>query len=437
MAVFGSLRRLASLRSSKRGDKDEKACSTSSTPIPGPASGVSETPSSTATSSPESSTSSSPASTPKSTPSSTPTSASFDVKHDNVKQFRIPPYLLPALDYISQKLQSKQHLLTLIVGWDPLQNLMLIPAHPLSPKAYRAIMTIVAKAAKKFLIGDEWMKRLLDMSPDGFEGQTREDAFLVRRSLLQNQVLFSSEGLTLLAIDHVYTFKLQLDALSSHSEKNVPPSPSSPPVETSFLLDPEDDDFDSNTVTDVGKDSSPREGAVLALENTCITTLRRITEAHGHRPITRNYLSRAHVHLPIDDSLLRHINDGYVASYGEIGIAIAIGDERQLPHTSSTPCVLRTTLDLTPEPAEVAARARSEPDLERTEIADAGFEPELEPDRVPEPLLHSRPVSERSWRGPITPNTATDVTPITRNEWNMLMGLPPAPPLPRRSELRC
>jgi len=113
---------------------------------------------------------------------------------------------------------------------------------------------------------------------------------LIRRSLEQNEVLFSSEGLTLLSLDHVYTFKCTLHAYSR-------------------TLSP----FDYTLSVD---------------------ELRRLVLAQRGRRITKGYLMRAYEWLGISLSALMDVNQGYKTAYGglkrEGGIEVQ-NEERRSP----------------------------------------------------------------------------------------------------------
>jgi hypothetical protein len=68
----------------------------------------------------------------------------------------------------------------------------------------------VAKGAKKFALGQSWTDAL---ARSQYERQANE--YLIQQSILQNEVVFSREGLTLLNVDRIYTFKRRLCILSN------------------------------------------------------------------------------------------------------------------------------------------------------------------------------------------------------------------------------
>ncbi|KAI9871820.1 MAG: hypothetical protein M1830_002408 [Pleopsidium flavum] len=237
----------------------------------------------------------------------------------------IPSWHTPALEYISRKLQDKYVHITLIISRST-SNLNLIPASPLDAKTRMTFSKVILKASQKFAVGKQWLDAL---SYEPFDAC--QSSYLRRRSLLQNEILFSSEGLTLLNIDHVYTFKQHLSILSSSTlplwrEDNI---------------------------------------------NTCIHHLHRITATYGGRPLTKAYILRAYDHLHLNEDVLQQVCAAYETKYGHIGIVLA-------SKNSESP---------KPEPAKTFPRFSS------------------------------------AKVGPMTPNSASDITPITKNEWEMLITL--------------
>ena len=239
----------------------------------------------------------------------------------------IPTSLIPAIDYISRKLRDKHFHISLVIGqsWPcpgkPAVE-VLIPALPIPAEAQQTLEKILVKATKKYRFGHQWTEALArhDRAPPA-------NSDLVRRSILQNQVLYSGEGLTLLSIDYLYTLKSFLHA-HSHTILTVPWASS---ITSSIEL------------------------------------LRRITSLYGGRPLSKGYFDRAYDHYCIRDEVVEFIARAYRARYGADGIAFEATD-----------------------------------------------------DRTPRPEQQKFP---RYRRGPVTPNSASQITPITRNEWNVLVGL--------------
>ena len=122
--------------------------------------------------------------------------------------------LLPAFQYISHKLHKNQLSVALIISdHEP----YVIPVWPL-PRRYQLLLAkIVRKACKKFTLQPSWLTAVASVSnkclSNIFEAY-KPDSYIVRRSIVQNEIIFHDEGLTLLSMDHIYTFKQLLCTLS-------------------------------------------------------------------------------------------------------------------------------------------------------------------------------------------------------------------------------
>ena len=122
--------------------------------------------------------------------------------------------MLPAFQYISHKLSLHQLSVALIISeHEP----YLIPVWPLPRKSQLILAKIVRKACKKFALRPSWLTAAASVSnknlPKIFEAY-QPDSYIVRRSIVQNDIIFSDEGLTLLSMDNIYTFKQLLCTLS-------------------------------------------------------------------------------------------------------------------------------------------------------------------------------------------------------------------------------
>lgn len=124
--------------------------------------------------------------------------------------------LFPAFRYISRKLAERRIYVALIVT-DYGQGIM--PAWPIPRSTQELLAKIVRKVCLKFHFGSSWMTALgstsAKRSSKDFFDLNRFDPYLLHRSLVQHEVIFGGEGLTLLSVDHVYTFKHFLAVLSS------------------------------------------------------------------------------------------------------------------------------------------------------------------------------------------------------------------------------
>ena len=122
--------------------------------------------------------------------------------------------LLPAFQYISHKLYQRELSVALIISdHEP----YVIPVWPLPRKSQLVLAKIVRKACKKFALPPSWLTAVASVSnkylPKVFEAY-QPDSYIVRRSIVQNEIIFSDEGLTLLSMDNIYTFKQLLRTLS-------------------------------------------------------------------------------------------------------------------------------------------------------------------------------------------------------------------------------
>ncbi|KAH6636551.1 hypothetical protein F5144DRAFT_183998 [Chaetomium tenue] len=85
-------------------------------------------------------------------------------------------------------------------------GLKLVYAHPLSPREEKGLTQALEKAAKKFKLDPTWLPQAVSPSALGLP------ADLILKSTVQNKTLFTSERLTLLSLDHLYTFRTALQA---------------------------------------------------------------------------------------------------------------------------------------------------------------------------------------------------------------------------------
>lgn len=122
--------------------------------------------------------------------------------------------MLPAFQYISHKLCQRELSVALIISdHEP----YVIPVWPLPRKSQLILAKIVRKACKKFALQPCWLTAVASVAnkylPKVFEAY-QPDSYIVRRSIVQNDIIFSDEGLTLLSMDHIYLFKQLLCTLS-------------------------------------------------------------------------------------------------------------------------------------------------------------------------------------------------------------------------------
>ncbi|CAF9934160.1 MAG: hypothetical protein ALECFALPRED_005875 [Alectoria fallacina] len=122
--------------------------------------------------------------------------------------------MLPAFQYISHKLCQRELSVALIISdHEP----YVIPVWPLPRRSQLILAKIIRKACRKFLLEPSWLTAVASLSnkclPKIFEAY-QPDSYIVRRSIVQNDIVYSDEGLTLLSMDNIYTFKQLLCTLS-------------------------------------------------------------------------------------------------------------------------------------------------------------------------------------------------------------------------------
>ncbi|KAI2472034.1 hypothetical protein F4781DRAFT_46793 [Annulohypoxylon bovei var. microspora] len=339
-------------------------------------------------------------------------------------------------------------------------GLRLIYTGLLSPKVEKTLRTTILKAERKFRIGTGWLPPATTASACGL------NADLVRRSMLQNEVLFSSEGLTLLALDRLYTFKAALAAYARSRTTNG--SGTSSP-----LASP------TPTPTPKIADSSRIEDAV--------DSLRRLVLANGGRPISKSDLYRSYDWLGVNVRALRDVENMYRRAYGGPGRAgafemtpeeqererpvVKIGappPPRTPPKTQTTPVLKLDTRLATATTARIfkpkarpiahtvsqtqtQTQTKDEREVEKTQGTEVveleikidnldaeDSDKEEEEEHTARPIrglpfwngasideMMLSPCDNSSIRqsqklGPQTPNGYEDISPITRGEWGFL-----------------
>lgn len=255
--------------------------------------------------------------------------------------------IIPALEYISSKLQQKHLHVTLLVGRgapfpsSPSSNqMMVIPVASLDESDRNLLHRVISKAARKFGLGSGWADAL---SQSQYERHAQ--LYLIQQSIRQNEVLFSDEGLTLLSMDRIYTFKRRLCILS-HQYSSMSDADAEPYIAS------------------------------------CVQLLHRTIADFQGRPFSKAFFHRIYEQLNVHDDLLAQVGRAYQAEHGQEGIIF--------PRPAQQPLH-----------SETAAAAR--PRRSR---------------KCPPPTASNMPKLVK--RGPKTPLSASDVTPTTQNEWDMI-----------------
>ncbi|KAF8244046.1 hypothetical protein K440DRAFT_559898 [Wilcoxina mikolae CBS 423.85] len=193
-----------------------------------------------------------------------------------------------ALEYVSRDLRRKRLHVHLIVGGSSLPCLVhktkptctglnLIFVTPPSPKTLTTLTRSVGRAQKLFNLSQTWVNTTLEAS---IPAELRDD--VIYRTLLQNDIVFSSEGLTLLALDHCFALKSTLDRLN--------------------------------------------RGSWDASFDTAVDILRRLVYISRGRPMTRGYIQQCYRSIEIPDNTLLRLNAEYEAMYNHRGV-VGVNDE--------------------------------------------------------------------------------------------------------------
>jgi len=268
-------------------------------------------------------------------------------------------------------------------------------ASTLTPKAEGILRYYVARAEKKYSIGSGWLSQG-SLSVEITCSKTND---LIRRSLLQNDPVFSSEGLTLLSLDPLYTFKCQLNTYSRTLSN---------------------DDLTS-----------------------AVNQLHRLTLAQNGRRITKGYLMRSYEWLGVSLTALVDVNEGYKIAFGgqerKGGIVSEMVDSQLLTtpplksnfHLSMPPPKLQK-MKLTLRCAEEVEVGESAQGREKINPTSCGSAEAFRRPRTASALergedgffrLKEMQTEDKGphLRGPHTPNGFEDITPVTRGEWCFLM----------------
>ncbi|KAL8416430.1 hypothetical protein RB596_006835 [Gaeumannomyces avenae] len=142
----------------------------------------------------------------------------------------------------------------------------LVHTQELDARAERVLRQTIDKAERKFGLGTDWLPHAVEPAERGLAD------LLVRRSVVQNEVLFSADGLTLLSLDHLYTFKRALAAYA-------------------------------------------RSGCQRRLED-AVDELRRCVLANGRRRLQRSHLMRVYPGLSFAEHALFDVAKMYRRAYG-------------------------------------------------------------------------------------------------------------------------
>lgn len=211
---------------------------------------------------------------------------SWDMQRSSVPHF-------PCFQFISDRLgQSKVYVTFVLMGNEP----FCIPAWPISRATHSKVIRTFRKACEIFPTVPQWVARVATSSADrskigGLKVQT-SDAYLIRRSLIQHEIIFSGEGMTMLTADHIYTFKRCLSALSDH---DLP--------------------------------ATVHKRCIMS----CVHLLRRINTTYTGVKLSKSYLERAY-DMHLETSALKEVHQMYLGHFCESGIQdMTVGSDNELP----------------------------------------------------------------------------------------------------------
>lgn len=184
--------------------------------------------------------------------------------------------MLPAFQYISQKLFFHKLSVALIISdHEP----YLIPVWPLPRKSQLILARVVRKACKKFAVQPSWLTAVASVSnkhlPKVFEAY-QPDSYIVRRSIVQNDIIFRDEGLTLLSMDNIYTFKQLLCTLSKPD----------------WVADSRD-----------------------VCLSSCVHLLHRINEVYTDPKLSRGYLARVYKEVEFKQEAFEEVTSAFSTNY--------------------------------------------------------------------------------------------------------------------------
>ena len=184
--------------------------------------------------------------------------------------------LVPALRYIAAKLRLRGLSVALIISE---HQPYIIPVWSLPRKSQVILLQIVRKAVKKFSVPSSWLTALAAATnkclPRIFDAH-QPNSYIVRRSLVQHEVVFSEEGFTVLTIDHIHTFKQLLCTLSN-------------------------------------KNWVPRAREVCL--SSCVHLLQRINEIYTDPKISRGYIARVYKEIDFCKEAYEEVISAYDSNY--------------------------------------------------------------------------------------------------------------------------
>ena len=190
--------------------------------------------------------------------------------------------LLTAFHYISGKLACHGlHVAIVVKNSRP----ELLPAWPIGIHAQHFLARVIQKANERYPIDLFWLKALLDLckpveAREIFDSQ-RAISYIVHRSIAQRDLIYSGEGLTVLSVDCIFTFKSLLSDLGA--EDAIP------------------------LFRDDCKES-------------CVELLKHVNKMYRDIQLSKGYLRRTYTQFTYGEDTLEEVCEAYRARFGSEGV---------------------------------------------------------------------------------------------------------------------
>ena len=202
--------------------------------------------------------------------------------------------LLQTFHYLSSKLAFQGlHVAIIVLGSRP----ELLSAWPIDIHTQQFLRKLIARADIKYSLDQSWVTALNDLckpvdSSEAFE-KYRGTTYLIHRSLLQKDIIYSGDGLTVLAVDYVFKFKEMLQSLAQ---------------EDTFPLFRDD------------------------CKESCVELLKHIHGIYKDVPLSKAYLRRSYTYFTLREDIVDEVCEAYFARYGTTGVF----DSPSTNHTEKT-----------------------------------------------------------------------------------------------------
>ncbi|KAK6332894.1 hypothetical protein TWF696_002913 [Orbilia brochopaga] len=212
------------------------------------------------------------------------------------------PILTTALSYVSNRLlqKTKEHH-TFIVTGDVLFSLFfrskratraveLLQTSALSAKQKEVLVSGVLKATEKYgITRDGWVNNAGELAMRRFDMRSSDMEEVVTRSFAQKEIVFSGDGMTLLAVDFMYELRKMLHLLSKEM--------------------------------DGGEGAGSEEGPDAVDLSDMVELVRRLVSVEGRgRSLRRRAVEERYEKLVFSDHAWRVLGEEYERRFGEKGL---------------------------------------------------------------------------------------------------------------------